>query len=122
MRSLILVCSRILSPAALNSVHTMVEQYPTGPPDRQFDDLLPDADEETRARLADELAPKVLGFLAANPWLPKVMDDAPLGRDYAQEILQATFEDLYNAAQVDVLRRILRRRKSAEAEDHRPPA
>ncbi|GAB3274119.1 MerR family transcriptional regulator [Kineosporia babensis] len=111
-RALILVYSRIYSPNVMRSIQNLVTQYPRDASDREFDDLPPSADERTRARLVDELTPKILGVLESNPWLSDVLNDAPLGRAYAREIFQATWHDLYNAAQIDVMERVLRRRRS----------
>ncbi|TQM14264.1 MerR family transcriptional regulator [Pseudonocardia kunmingensis] len=104
-RSLVVVMTRVLGPRGLQTYADMLQNLRADPTLGKFDDLPPDADEQTRDALAVRMAPYVRDLLADNPGLVDVNADAPGGSRFAQETANRAMHDLYNAAQLDVLRR-----------------
>lgn len=74
----------------------------------EFDTLPPDADEQTRDRLAERFAPELRKLFADHPALAKLHADAPRGERFAQKTLGLALADLYNPAQLDVMIRAQR--------------
>ncbi|MET7338568.1 hypothetical protein [Nonomuraea sp. NPDC005650] len=72
----------------------------------EFDALPPDADEETRERLARLIAPQMLALNAKHPTPPRTVEHAATGRHAATATLINALLDLYNPAQLDVFTRI----------------
>ncbi|MGZ8815730.1 MAG: helix-turn-helix domain-containing protein [Mycobacterium sp.] len=76
------------------------------PPDFVAPDNLPaDADEATRRDLAERLAPYIRAVRQAHPGLDDSSADAPRGKRFADKAIDDAMADLYNPAQLDVLRR-----------------
>jgi DNA-binding transcriptional MerR regulator len=100
-RSLLMIYSRVLDTTAMN---TLRDQYSTPPPPVQaeFDALPADADEATRQRLAEDYAPIVRRQFEEHPSLKDVATSDALARPV---VLHGLVE-LYNPAQLDVLRRL----------------
>ncbi|TDV56394.1 MerR family transcriptional regulator [Actinophytocola oryzae] len=100
-RSLLLIYSTVLDPAAMT---TLLELHSTDPPPAraEFDTLPPDADEVTRQRLAEHYAPLVRHQYEQHPSLKDMATGEALTRPVVAEGLAA----LYNPAQLDVLRRL----------------
>lgn len=105
-RGLMVVWSRLSGEEGQASFAQALHGYRTGEADREFDRLPADAGEEARRDLAERLLPGTREFLAANPGLsdPRTLDPDAAGR--APGALGAALRDLYNPAQLDVLRRI----------------
>ncbi len=112
-RSLLVVMSRVLQPGSLHAfaamLHTLAAS-PVSPADRAFDDLPADAAEPTRRDLATSLLPLTLDIRSLLPDQPDTAGSAAAART-----VDMALGDLYNRAQVDVLHRIRRLRRS------RPP-
>ncbi|MEJ2869665.1 MerR family transcriptional regulator [Actinomycetospora sp. OC33-EN08] len=72
----------------------------------EFDDLPADADDATRDRLAARFADVVLARAVADPRITTFGSDAPGGLTKYLRTLGRAMEDLYNPAQLDVLRRM----------------
>jgi DNA-binding transcriptional MerR regulator len=72
--------------------------------DRDFDALPPEADEETRAELAERMAANLRVLRERYPGLLQLGASAP--RRY-RETVQQVSQELYNPAQLDVLARML---------------
>ncbi|MFC4334037.1 MerR family transcriptional regulator [Salininema proteolyticum] len=104
-RRLAAVMSRILGPEGLRRYARMLRELPDGPGYIEFDDLAPDADEATRADLAERLAPSAREF---NERYPDLLDtsDSPHDRDFVRRSIGKALRDLYNPAQLDVMRRL----------------
>jgi DNA-binding transcriptional MerR regulator len=103
-RSLLQIYSQLYRPEALEDVRAMVEQSSAA--SARFDALPPDADEETREQLAQDLLPALLEHLDAFPWL---LDPAPqYQKDHAttRRALGEALREIYNEAQRDVIARI----------------
>jgi DNA-binding transcriptional MerR regulator len=100
--SLIHVISQLCDDDARQDLRRMTEAGPDSVSE-EFDGLRADADEESRQRLAGQLAPTLVRHLGDYPWLSD-----PSARLFRSELVtRQTFIDaaveLYNAAQLDVL-------------------
>ncbi|OZM81043.1 MerR family transcriptional regulator [Pseudonocardia sp. MH-G8] len=104
-RSLVVVMTRVLGPQGLQTYADMLQNLRTDPSSAEFDDLPADADERTRAALAERFAPYVRDLLVDNPGLADVNADAPGGSRFAEQTAGRAMLDLYNPAQLDVIRR-----------------
>jgi DNA-binding transcriptional MerR regulator len=105
-RSLVVVMTRILSPQRLQAYADMLRDLPTDPTDREFQDLSADADDRTRQDLAERMAPYVRGIYTKHPGLKGPDSDAPRGERFVAKTAGAAMRDLYNPAQLDVLKRL----------------
>jgi DNA-binding transcriptional MerR regulator len=105
-RSLIVVLTRVLGSRGLQAYAAMLQNAPADPTTGEFDDLPEDADEPTRQDLAERMAPYVRALYAEHPWLNAPHTDAPRGASFAQQTVGKAMVDLYNPAQLDVMRRI----------------
>ncbi|WP_328397772.1 MerR family transcriptional regulator [Nocardia sp. NBC_00416] len=104
-RAFIVVMTRVLGPKGLDAWREMLLAYHADPVADEFDDLPADADERTRQDLAERFAPHARDLAAAHPGLHDV-DDAPGGPRFVSETIGMALVDLYNPAQIDVLRRM----------------
>jgi DNA-binding transcriptional MerR regulator len=104
-RSLVVVLSRVLGPQGLKVYADLLENAPIEPSVADFDDLPADADEPTRQDLAERLVPTIQALHAAHPGLVESRTDAPGGARFADLTIAEAMSELYNAAQLDVLRR-----------------
>lgn len=118
-RKLVVVMSRVLGPRGRRVYAEMLRDSPEDPASAELDRLPPDADAATRAQLAERLAPHILAVQRAHPGLNDSRADAPRGKRFADSVIGAALRDLYNPAQLDVLRRIgvILRSRNAESED-----
>jgi len=74
----------------------------------EFDALPADADEETRCRLAEKMAPDTAALLAEHPLLADARPRSIREQStFARAVIEAMM-DLYNPAQLDVIARIWR--------------
>jgi DNA-binding transcriptional MerR regulator len=104
-RSLVVVLSRVLGPQGLRVYADMLENTPEEPVVADFDNLPADADEATRQDIAERMVPYIWKVYAAHPGLRESRVDAPGGAQFADQTIAAAVSDLYNAAQLDILRR-----------------
>ena len=104
-RSIVVVMNRVLGPRRLQAYTDMLQDLPTDPTDREFDDLCGDADEETRQDLAERMAPYIRRIHATHPGLKAPHSDAPRGARFVAESIEAAMQELYNPAQLDVIQR-----------------
>lgn len=104
-RSFVTVMSRVLGPRAIQAYADLLRDPPPGPAGPEFDDLPPDADEATRIALAERLAPYVRDLHEGRPELND-FTDAPHNEGFIKRSIGQALRDLYNPAQLDVLRRI----------------
>lgn len=102
--SLIHIYTQLYDDEAMADVRDMVEaDYNNDSVSVEIDALQPDADEDTRQRLAERLAPSLAQNLHEYPWL-----NDPAGHlSKSERVTQQTFIEavieLYNPAQLDVL-------------------
>jgi DNA-binding transcriptional MerR regulator len=102
--SIIHIYTQLYDEEAMADLRRMLEAD-TDSVSKEVDALPPDADEETRQRLAERLAPSIARNLAEYPWLT----DPAAHLSKSEQVTQQTFieavVELYNTAQLDVLRR-----------------
>ncbi|MFJ1746536.1 MerR family transcriptional regulator [Streptomyces sp. NPDC088116] len=104
-RSLAVVLTRILGPQGLQTYTDMLQALPDHPVAAEFDDLPADADERTRQDIAERLVPYIHALHAKNPGLRNANEDAPGGARFVEQTYSKAINDVYNPAQLDVLRR-----------------
>lgn len=104
-RSLLMLYSRVFSPATMAALREL-HSAPRTPAELAFDTLPADADEETRRRLAERYAPEVRGQLAAHPRLRDPAAQAPVSAAATTSVVVEGIVELYNRAQLDVMRRV----------------
>ncbi|MFD8337997.1 MerR family transcriptional regulator [Streptomyces solisilvae] len=120
-RSFIVVMTRILGPQGLRAYSELLRSRPTYPLASKFAALPANADEQTRQDLAERTAPYVRALHAEHPGLRNAHADAPSGAHFAAQTIGKAIEDLYNSAQLDVLRRMQPLLHAAPDPPH-PPA
>ncbi|WP_445166792.1 helix-turn-helix domain-containing protein [Mycolicibacterium sp. Dal123E01] len=104
-RSLVVVLSRVLGPRGAQVYADMMRETPDDPAATELDNLPADASEETRQALVVRLVPYIRGVREAHPGLDESRADAPRGKRFADKVIDDAMVDLYNPAQLDVLRR-----------------
>jgi len=100
-RSLLLIYSTVLDTTAMTTLLELHSTDPT-PVQAEFDALPADADEATRQRLAESYAPLVRRQYEEHPTLKDMATSDALARPVVHQGLV----ELYNLAQLDVLRRL----------------
>jgi DNA-binding transcriptional MerR regulator len=104
-RSLVVVLTRVLGPRGLKTYADLMENTPAEPSIAAFDDLPADTDDATRQDIAERLVPYIRAINAAHPGLAESRADAPGGARFANDTIAEAMSQLYNAAQLDTLRR-----------------
>lgn len=104
-RAFLVVLTRVVGPRTLSAYRDMLEAMHEDPTCAEFDALAHDADEATRVDLAERLLPHIVHLQQSHP-ATHDLHDAPRGAAFAARMIGAAIEDLYNPAQVDVLRRL----------------
>ncbi|ACU38227.1 MerR family transcriptional regulator [Actinosynnema pretiosum subsp. pretiosum] len=102
-RAFAVIMGRVLSPEAIDRYREVLEEYYGEPDATGFDSLPEDADEATRVRVAELLAPQLKQLKENHPGVSELRDDTPDGRELAASAVIAALRDLYNPAQLDVL-------------------
>ncbi|OZM71186.1 MerR family transcriptional regulator [Amycolatopsis antarctica] len=105
-RSLVVVLSRVLGPQGLQSYADMLQNLPQDPVAAEFDSLPADTGETVRQDLAERLVPYFRALHSENPTLRDAGADAPHGANFAQDTVDKALNDVYNPAQLDVMRRL----------------
>jgi DNA-binding transcriptional MerR regulator len=103
-RSLMLVYSQLYDESAMADLKSMVEAEPADA-SVEFDALPASADDATRQRLAETLAPQLAQNLSDYPWLSDPTAHQSKGSKVTQETFVETIRELFNQAQLDVLAR-----------------
>ena len=105
-KSIIHIYTRLYDADAMADLRRMVEvDADEGAIGEQISALPSDADEETRQRLAEGLAPTLARHLIDYPWLQNPARHLSKSRHVAQRTFLDAVEELYNSAQIDVLGR-----------------
>lgn len=104
-RSFVSVIDTVLGPLALDGYTDLLQQKPD-PVATELDDLPADADESTRQSLAERLVTYVRALRVRHAGLGDLTSDAPHGRHFTARTMEKAIGDLYNPAQVDVMRRV----------------
>lgn len=105
-RSMVVVLTRVLGPAGMQSVADWLQSSRTEPVSVEFDRLPADADERTRQDVAERFVPYLRALYAEHPGLSTPHTDAPGGPHHALRTLGTALRELYNPAQLDVLQRV----------------
>ncbi|MGM1030454.1 MAG: MerR family transcriptional regulator [Actinomycetota bacterium] len=117
-RSILHISSRLYDQEAIEDLRRMTEAEPSAA-DKEFDALPADADEATRERVAEGLAPSLAQQLDEYPGLTDPALHAAQSERVTRETFIEAVVELYNPAQIDVLTRATRiahaRRGSAAA-------
>jgi DNA-binding transcriptional MerR regulator len=103
-QSLMLVYSQLYDEDAMADMKQMLEAE-SDAADVEFENLAPDADEQTRTRLSEKLGPGLAQLLVDYPWL---LDQAPRslkGTGVVRETVDESVRVTYNPAQLDVMAR-----------------
>ena len=103
-RSFIVVLTRLLGPEGLRIYAEMLRSLPANPTSAEFDNLPADADECTRDELAERMATYARALRAEHPGLTTLLADAPRP-SFTEQTVGEAMKDLYNRAQLDVVRR-----------------
>lgn len=105
-RSFVTVMGTVLGPKGMAAYAEFVRNPSSDPAGAEFADLPADADERTRAELAERMASFVRSVYDRHPGLSTLHDDAPRGREFVRQTVGTAVAELCNPAQVDVLRRL----------------
>ncbi|WJL96618.1 MerR family transcriptional regulator [Microbacterium sp. ET2] len=104
--SIIHIYSRLYDEDAMADLRRMVEtDGDAAGVGREIDALPADADEPTRQRLAEGIAPTIAQNLVDYPWLGDPAQKMSKNRWQAQQTFVAAAAELYNPAQLDVFAR-----------------
>lgn len=114
-RAMVSVYAQLFDEAWLEDLRTAMEEQPRTAADDDFDVLAPDADEATRQRVATGLAPVVRRHLATSGEPSASSVRARGGPPVARHVLRQALHELYNDAQLDVMRRALLEARAASA-------
>lgn len=102
-RNLMSLYSSLYDETTMTEFKTVMSQ--TTIYDQEIDELTEDADEATRERLAEAIAPSMKQQLETNPWMlaptQGMRGDVAMGRS----AIISSITELYNGAQVDVIQR-----------------
>ncbi|WP_433389532.1 MerR family transcriptional regulator [Micromonospora sp. KLBMP9576] len=104
-RSFVVVLTRVLGVETMRAWADMLRKPVTDPVAERFNTLPPDADEQTRAAVARDLAPYVRALGAEHPGAKITNAGTRYSGRYVQQAVGKALAELYNPAQLDVLRR-----------------
>ncbi|GAA3224069.1 MerR family transcriptional regulator [Pseudonocardia petroleophila] len=104
-RSFVAVLGRVIGPQRRQAWADMLQDLPDDPVAAEFDDLPAEADEATRHAVTERMVPYVRALRAQHPDLGEPLSDAPRDTHFAARTVGEALRDLYNPAQLDVLRR-----------------
>jgi DNA-binding transcriptional MerR regulator len=105
-RSFVTVMSRVLGPQGTAAYADLMRNPVEDPAGDAFEQLPADADEQTRAEVAEGLVAFVQELWRQHPGLSTLTADAPRGEKFAKKTVGNAFQEIYNEAQTDVLRRL----------------
>lgn len=107
-RAFTVILTRVLGPSGMGALRGLLNDRRDDPAAAEFDNLPADADESTRAELAERLAPYVHEVTSEYPEINALATDSPVGAKRAVETVGKALRDLYNPAQIDVLVKVNR--------------
>ena len=121
--SIIHIYTQLYDADAMTDIRRMVEvDADEAAVGAEISALPPDADEETRKLLAERLAPTLVRNLIEHPWLNDPARHLCKNARVAKKAFVEAVSELYNSAQLDVLRRASLPRRDAPMEHVRPPS
>jgi DNA-binding transcriptional MerR regulator len=103
-RSLLMVFSTVLSEESVGRFRELISEPQET--DQEFEALSPEADDEVVDALAERMLPVVLRGYEENPWSRIPTADAPGGARHAERTMAEALVQLYNPAQLRVLKRL----------------
>lgn len=117
-RALVLIYAQLYDEAAMADVREMLADEPDCA-SAEFDVLPPDADEETRSRLAESYGHTLARLLRDYPWLSDPRAHLTRTPNLTRDTFVESVSALYNPAQLDVMGRasVIAQALAAEAED-----
>jgi DNA-binding transcriptional MerR regulator len=104
-RSMIVVMAQVFPPKAAEAIAERMRDAAGEPVIAELDNLPADADEQTRADVAERLKAFVAKVFADMPMDAETWADAPHKPRFMQQAVDHATFDLYNEAQIDVIRR-----------------
>lgn len=104
-RSLLMVFSAVFSDESKEKFRDLVSQPDDGT-EADFEALPEDADDDAIERLAVRLLPIVIKSREGNSWAREPVADSPHGARRAGDVMAQAVIDLYNPAQLRVLKRL----------------
>ncbi|CAM02074.1 DNA-binding transcriptional MerR regulator [Saccharopolyspora erythraea NRRL 2338] len=104
-RSLLLLYSRVFGPSTMAALQEL-NSAPRTPVAAEFDALPADASEAARQQLAERYIPEILQQYRDHPSLEDPSAGAPQGQALTMSVVGQALAELYNPAQLDVLRRV----------------
>ncbi len=105
-RSFIVVLNQVLGTETMQAWADMLREPVTDPVAGRFDTLSADADEQTRAAVARDLVPYVRTLYAKHPEVKITNAGTRHSARYVEQVVGKALTELYNSAQLDVLRRV----------------
>ncbi|MGC4941116.1 MerR family transcriptional regulator [Kribbella sp. DT2] len=105
-RAMMVVYSRVLAPSGIEAWRRMLAEYQHTQAGRDFDSLPAGADEETRREVAEGMVIHVVELFATYPDVVAAQFDAPGGIRQVGRAVGVALKELYNPAQLDVLRQV----------------
>ncbi|MEV0622314.1 MerR family transcriptional regulator [Nonomuraea sp. NPDC050404] len=105
-RSFVTVMGTLLGPKGMKAYADFLQNPASGPLDEEFQRLPADADEQTRANLAERMVPWLQSLHRQRPELRTLLADAPRGKKFTRQTIDQAVADLYNPAQADVMCRL----------------
>ncbi|AOS61922.1 MerR family transcriptional regulator [Actinoalloteichus hymeniacidonis] len=112
-RSLTVVVSRVLGPAALDAYQEILREHCDEALSTAFEQLHADTDESTRRELAARLVEHIQALDAEHPGLLRPIVGAGNDAQFTSNTIRLAINDLYHPAQTDVLDRVQRGLRSA---------
>lgn len=103
-RALMLIYAQLYDAAAMADVREMLAEEPEGA-SMEFDALPADADEQTRARLAESYGETLARHLRDYPWLSDPKAHLSRSPNVTRDTFVESVSALYNSAQLDVMGR-----------------
>ncbi|QUQ71924.1 MerR family transcriptional regulator [Kutzneria sp. CA-103260] len=104
-RSMVVVMAQVFPPKVAEAIAERMRAGAGDPVTADFDNLPPDADEQTRIDVAERMKAFVAKLFADMPMDAETWADAPHGPRFMQRAVDHATLDLYNPAQIDVIRR-----------------
>ncbi|KIH98441.1 MerR family transcriptional regulator [Streptomonospora alba] len=119
-RSLLMVYSTVLSEKSVQEFRELLSE--PDDTDEEFEALPPDADDAAIDRLAARMLPVVRRARERHPWSKAPAADAPRGAKHAEYTMAEAMVQLYNPAQLCVLKRLnaLLQEEASGASDDAP--
>ncbi|MDE3723807.1 MerR family transcriptional regulator [Nocardiopsis sp. N85] len=104
-RSLLAVYSTVLSEKSTEELRALISEPDAT--EQEFEALPPDADDASIADLAERLVPGTLRARERSPWSRDPTSDSPQGSRQAARAMADAAAELYNPAQLRVLKRLI---------------